>query len=66
MALLLLLDHLVYAERQDEAWAEERQAMESRGAFTPTGVTGAFRALIPGAYEYGVASVYAEFVRARG
>ncbi|OUC91220.1 hypothetical protein [Streptosporangium minutum] len=65
-ALLLLLDHLVYAERQDEAWAEERQAMESRGAFTPTGVTGAFRALVPGAYQCGVASVYAEFVRARG
>ncbi|MDP9843420.1 hypothetical protein [Streptosporangium lutulentum] len=67
IALQLLLDHLVYTERQDEAWAKEQQAMESRGAFTSIGVTGAFRALlVPDAYEYGVASVYAEFVRARG
>ncbi|MGW4425991.1 hypothetical protein [Streptosporangium sp. NPDC004631] len=66
MALRLILDHLVYAERQDEAWTEERQAMESRGTLTSIGVTGAFRALVPGDYEYGVASVYAEFVRARG
>ncbi|MEV4745841.1 hypothetical protein ACFQVD_03275 [Streptosporangium amethystogenes subsp. fukuiense] len=66
MALQLLLDHLVYVERQDEAWTEERQALESRGTLTSIGVTGAFRALVPGDYEYGVASVYAEFVRARG
>lgn len=66
IALRLILDHLVYAERQEEAWAKEQQAMKSRGAFTSTGVTGAFRALVPGAYEYGVASVYAEFVRAHG
>jgi hypothetical protein len=65
-ALRLLLDHVVYAERQDDAWAEEWQMMKSRGAFTPTGVTGAFGALVPGAYEHGVASVYAEFVRVRG
>jgi hypothetical protein len=66
MALRLLLDHLVYAERQDEAWAQERRAMESRGAFTSIGVKGAFRNLVPGDYEYGVASVYAEFAHVRG
>ncbi|MEO3855002.1 hypothetical protein [Acrocarpospora sp. B8E8] len=35
-ALRLLLDHLVYAEHQDQAWEQERQAMASRGAFTST------------------------------
>jgi hypothetical protein len=66
MAVRLLLDHLCYAAGQDEAWAGETRAMRSRGAFTSTGVTGAFRALIPGAYESGMASVYAEFARSRG
>lgn len=66
MALRLLLDHLVYAERQDEAWEKEQQAMKARGAFTPIGVKGAFNALVPDDYEYGVASVYAEFAHLRG
>ena len=66
VALRLLFDHLVYAERQDEAWARERRAMEERAAFTSIGVRGVFRDLMPGDYEYDVASVYAEFAHVRG
>ncbi|WP_174361946.1 hypothetical protein [Nocardia brevicatena] len=40
--------------------------MESRGAFTSIGVTGAFRTLLPNSDEHGPASVYAEFAHARG
>ncbi|MEU1737273.1 hypothetical protein [Streptosporangium sp. NPDC020145] len=65
-ALLLLLDHLVYAENQDDAWEQERRAMESRGAFTSIGVTGAFRTLLPNSEEHGPASVYAEFAHVHG
>jgi hypothetical protein len=65
MAIRLVIDHLVHVERREEAWVRQRQAMEDRGAFTVTGVSGAFAHLIPGHYEYGMASVYAEFARAQ-
>ncbi|WP_327588522.1 hypothetical protein OHA25_16895 [Nonomuraea sp. NBC_00507] len=67
MALRLLLDHLAYAEGEDEAWAEELRTLQSRGAANSLGVTGAFRTVVPGNnYEYGVASIYAEFARNLG
>ncbi len=66
IALRILLDHLAYVERGEERWSAERQAWKERGAFTPTGVTGAFAGLVAGHYEYGVASVYSEFARVQG
>ncbi|RVX39117.1 hypothetical protein EDD27_1459 [Nonomuraea polychroma] len=66
LSIRLIIDHLLHLERGDEAWAEEMRSLESRGAWTSTGVSGAFRNLIPGQYEYGMASVYSEFARARG
>ncbi|MGJ6965661.1 hypothetical protein ACSDR0_27515 [Streptosporangium sp. G11] len=66
IALRLLLDHLTYAERQEDAWADEQRAMRARGAFNALGVRGALKALLPGEEEGAVASVYAEFVHARG
>ncbi|MFF4776975.1 hypothetical protein ACFY05_29335 [Microtetraspora fusca] len=65
-ALLIPLDHVAYVERQDEAWAEERETMRARGAFTAIGVVGAFNNLLPGGHDDSVASVYAEFARDRG
>ncbi|MES4902821.1 MULTISPECIES: hypothetical protein [unclassified Streptomyces] len=66
LGLRLLLDHLLFVERREEAWAEERRAMEERGAWTATGVVGAFRSLLPGDHGHETASVYAEFARRAG
>jgi hypothetical protein len=66
IALRILFDHLTYAEHGEEHWSAERQNWEERGAFTSAGVTGAFAWLVTGHYEYGVASVYAEFARVQG
>lgn len=63
IALRILFDHLAHGERREERWSTGRQSWEARGAFTPTGVSGAFAQVVPGRYEYGVASVYAEFAR---
>ncbi|WP_049563008.1 hypothetical protein [Nonomuraea sp. SBT364] len=64
-SLRVVIDHLLHLEHSDEAWAAEMESLESRGAWTSIGVSGAFRELIPGPYEYGMASVYSEFARAR-
>ncbi|SDK58674.1 hypothetical protein SAMN05421869_1178 [Nonomuraea jiangxiensis] len=66
VSVRLVIDHLLHLERGDEAWAGEQRSLESRGAWTPTGVSGAFRDLIPAPYESGMASVYSQFARARG
>ncbi|MEU0629618.1 hypothetical protein [Streptomyces sp. NPDC005989] len=67
IALHLLINHLLFIERQPEAFAQQRRAWEDSGAFTARGVTGAFRELIPGRnYEEGMASVFAEFAQRRG
>ncbi|WP_343952407.1 hypothetical protein [Nonomuraea longicatena] len=66
VALRILFDHLAHVERREDRWSAGRQEWEARGAFTSTGVTGAFTSLIPGHHEDGVASVYAEFAHAQG
>ncbi|WP_214108635.1 hypothetical protein [Acrocarpospora catenulata] len=66
VALRLLLDYLSYAEREEDAWAEEHEALHSRGAFNAFGVAGAFSSVIPGRDDNAVASIYAEFARDRG
>ncbi|RMI45529.1 hypothetical protein EBO15_09450 [Actinomadura harenae] len=63
-AIRLVLDHLEYAEHRDRAGLPS--LLEERGAWTPRGVTGAFAQVIPGDYESGIASVYAEYAQARG
>ncbi|MEU4828433.1 hypothetical protein AB0H37_41825 [Actinomadura sp. NPDC023710] len=63
-AIRLVLDHLEYAERRDGPGFP--RLLEERGAWTPLGVTGAFALVIPGRYESGIASVYAEYSRAQG
>jgi hypothetical protein len=65
-SIRLIIDHLLHTERSDEAWAEQARSLESRGAWTSAGVSGAFRKLIAGRYDSGTASVYSEFARARG
>ncbi|MFD8807164.1 hypothetical protein [Streptomyces sp. NPDC059597] len=66
-ALRALVGHLLFVERDPGAWEELRGRWEEEGAWSPLGVTGAFRDLIPGrSYECGPASVYAEFARRRG
>jgi hypothetical protein len=66
IALRLQLDHLTYAERAEEAWAEQLRMLESRGAFNGRGVTGALSTVLPGACEDGVASIYAELAHQHG
>ncbi|MEU3795969.1 hypothetical protein AB0F07_40400 [Streptomyces fructofermentans] len=66
LALRMLMGHLLFAESQPEALAEQQRVWEERGAWSSTGVAGVFRDLIPEHYEYGIASVYAEFAHHRG
>ncbi|MEU6705549.1 hypothetical protein [Streptomyces wuyuanensis] len=67
LALRMLMDHLLFVECQPEALADQQRNWEDRGAWSSTGVAGVFRDLIPERYyEYGVASVYAEFAHRRG
>lgn len=66
-ALRILIDHLLFTERRPEVFSRQQRMWEERGALTATGVSGAFRDLVPGRdYEYGVASVYAEFAHRCG
>ncbi|MDK9498642.1 hypothetical protein QEZ40_003831 [Streptomyces katrae] len=63
----MLMDHLVFVECEPEALAEQQRVWEERGAWSSTGVAGVFRHLIPERYyQYGVASVYAEFAHRHG
>lgn len=64
MAIRLVIDHLEYAERRDEGGLP--RLLEERGAWTSRGVTGAFAHVIPGPYESGIASVYAEYAQTQG
>ncbi|MGW7261416.1 hypothetical protein [Streptomyces sp. NPDC054834] len=67
LALRILLDHLLFVERQPGAFTQQQRNWEDRGLWSPVGVTGAFRDLIPGHnYECGMASVYADFAKQRG
>ncbi len=63
----MLVDHLLFVERQPEVWDEEHRSWASRGAGSSTGLGGMFEKLMPGGYEQNcVASVYAEFAHRRG
>ncbi|GAA5040768.1 hypothetical protein GCM10023259_008680 [Thermocatellispora tengchongensis] len=66
LALRLMIDHLAYAEHQEEWWAEALRALKSRGAFDSAGVTGAFGTVLPGSCENDVASIYAELAHDQG
>ncbi|AYG78479.1 hypothetical protein DWB77_00586 [Streptomyces hundungensis] len=66
LALRMLMDHLLFAECRSGALSEQQRVWEERGAWSSTGVAGVFRDLIPERYyEYGIASVYAEFAHHR-
>ncbi|WP_328564365.1 hypothetical protein [Streptomyces coelicoflavus] len=67
LALRILLEHLLFVEGRPEAFTRQRQDWEDRGLWSAIGITGAFREVIPGRnYEYGMASVYAEFAQRSG
>ncbi|MEU1086635.1 hypothetical protein ABZ401_07320 [Streptomyces sp. NPDC005892] len=66
-ALRMLVDHLLFVERQPEVWAEEQRSWASRGAGSSTGLGCMFEELMPGGHDQNcVASVYAEFAHRRG
>ncbi|MFC9429597.1 hypothetical protein [Streptomyces sp. NPDC056987] len=59
VAFQVLINHLLFVERQPEAWAELKQGWQERGLWTSTGPTGAFRAVFPFQVDCcEVASVY--------
>ncbi|MFC5746923.1 hypothetical protein [Actinomadura rugatobispora] len=66
VALELLLGHLLFVERDRDDLTECHRAWEKRGIWTSTGVTGAFWWLLPKPHDHDMASVYAEYARARG
>ncbi|MBE1537157.1 hypothetical protein [Actinomadura algeriensis] len=66
-ALLMLIDHLLFAEGREEAWKEQERHWERTGTWTTLRVAGAFRSRIPRKEEdHCVASVYGEFARRSG
>ncbi|TXR99802.1 hypothetical protein EAO73_28235 [Streptomyces sp. col6] len=67
VALHLLITNLLFVERRPDAYTPQRQAWIDNKTFRATGVTGAYRELIPGhSYNDGMASVYAEFAQQCG
>ncbi|MEU6375668.1 hypothetical protein [Streptomyces sp. NPDC046909] len=65
-ALILLYDHLLFAEGQPDAWREAAEVLRERGACTATGAQGVYRELIRGGDQFGMASVHTEFAHRRG
>ncbi|MFE5587626.1 hypothetical protein [Kitasatospora sp. NPDC056531] len=66
LSIRLILDHLLFIERRQEAWGDEQRALEQRKAWTSTGVKGAFQDFLPADHGDSVASVYAEFAHRQG
>jgi hypothetical protein len=66
LAILLTLDHLLFAERRQGAWDDEQRALKQRKIWTATGVKGAFEGVLPADHDTNVASVYAEFAHRQG
>ena len=57
-AVRMLFDHLLYAEAQDAgAWGQLQREWEERGAWAPTGVTGAVQQYFPGRIESAMAAM---------
>ncbi|MFJ1673135.1 hypothetical protein ACIOK4_43645 [Streptomyces bottropensis] len=67
VAFRILLDHLLFVERQPEAWDQLKQSWEEQGLWTAIGPSGAFQYVFPAQADCcEVASVYAEFAQRRG
>ncbi|MGW2870319.1 hypothetical protein [Kitasatospora sp. NPDC001225] len=67
VAFRILIDHLLFVERQPEAWNQLKQSWEEQGLWTSIGPSGAFQEIFPAQGDcYEVASVYAEFAQRRG
>lgn len=67
VAFRILIDHLLFVERQPEAWDQQKQRWEEQELWTPIGPGGAFQDVFPAQGDcYEVASVYADFARLRG
>lgn len=63
----MLVDHLLFMEREPQARDGYQRLPEERRAWSPAGVTGVFRQLVPdGGHGHGTASVHAEFAHWRG
>lgn len=65
-SMWMVMDHLLFLERRPEVWEEQKRVWSQQGAWTPTGVKGAFRLLLPHDHRYSVATVYAEFAWRQG
>ncbi|KOX19957.1 hypothetical protein ADK67_32245 [Saccharothrix sp. NRRL B-16348] len=65
MALRLYFDALAFADGCEQLWREDIDALRSRGAFAPTGVTGAVEHVLGHRADDVVSSVYAEIAHVR-
>ncbi len=66
-AFRILIDQLLFVEREPEAWAQLKQDWEDRGLWTSIGISGALQDLFPTQADcHDIASVYAEFAHRRG
>ncbi len=66
LSIRLILEHLLFVERRQETWDDERRALEQRKAWTATGVKAAFENFLPADQGCSIASVYAEFAHRQG
>ncbi|MFF7381247.1 hypothetical protein [Streptomyces griseoluteus] len=67
VALRILIDHVLFVERQPKVWNQLKQSWEERGLWTPIGPSGAFQDVFPAQADCcEVASLYGEFAYQRG
>ncbi|MEU8383333.1 hypothetical protein [Streptosporangium sp. NPDC048865] len=66
IALRIHFDAMAFADDREQAWNEERDSLQARGAFLSTGVRGAFESLWGAGTDDMAASVYAEFAHRHG
>lgn len=65
-ALWTLFDHLFFLEDADNGVPDLHESWRARNAFTPTGVQGALKRLLPERLHSALPSMYAEAARQRG
>ncbi|MEU0368842.1 hypothetical protein ABZ070_01015 [Streptomyces sp. NPDC006283] len=65
-SMWFLIGHLLVLERRLEVWEQQKGRWERQGAWSSTGVRGAFARYFPSEHSLGASSVYAEFARREG
>jgi hypothetical protein len=61
VTIRLFMDTVAFVQGMRESWSQDQDELRQRGAFTSTGVRGAFATILPNHHDDGaIAPVYAE------